>query len=173
MSFQTNFYNTIFGGSSSSLSFYSMASEMRSINSGAYGRLLKKYYSTFGTQKASSSTSNTSSTSDSTSTKKTSGYDVLAHVSGHDAVSDTKKTTDTDKTSDAKSTSDSTSTKKTSGYDVLAHVSGHDAVSDTKKTSDAGTTANTSVSAEEMTKRLYTSSGSYAASNASSFNTAV
>lgn len=131
MSFQTNFYNTIFGGSSSSLSFYSMASEMRSINSGTYGRLLKKYYSTFGTQKASSSTSNTSSTSDSTSTKKTSGYDVLAHVSGHDAVSDTKKT------------------------------------------SDAGTTANTSVSAEEMTKRLYTSSGNYAASNASSFNTAV
>ena len=160
MSFQTNFYNTIFGGSSSSLSFYSMASEMRSINSGTYGRLLKKYYSTFGTQKASSSsssTSNTSSTSDSTSTKKTSGYDVLAHVSGHDAVSDTKKTTDTDKTSDAKSTTDTTKTS--------------DSV--TKKTSDANTTANTSVSAEEMTKRLYTSSGNYAASGASSFNTAV
>jgi hypothetical protein len=134
MSFQTNFYNTIFGGSSSSLSFYSMASEMRSINSGTYGRLLKKYYSTFGTQKASSSSSSTSNTS---------------------------------------STSDSTSTKKTSGYDVLAHVSGHDAVSVTKKTSDADTTANTSVSAEEMTKRLYTSSGNYAASDASSFNTAV
>lgn len=87
MSFQSNFYSTIFGGGSSAnmSSLYSMASEWSNIKSGNYGRLLKQYYSQYSAGSAASSASSSSSASPTTKTGK---YDVLEHVSGHTSASD-------------------------------------------------------------------------------------
>ena len=111
MSFQTSFYSTIFGGStgSSMTGLYSMASEMKSITSGNYGKLLKSYYSQYGTGSSSSASA-------SSSVSKTKGYDVLEHVSGHKTHTDTTASaskTETSMTSYEKQALQSTATTAT------------------------------------------------------------
>lgn len=79
--------SSLFGNASSSWmsGLYSSLSEYRSVTSGSYYKLAKRYYS-----QISSASSNAGSS------RSVEGYDVLAHVSGHDVKKNDSKTDSAD-----------------------------------------------------------------------------